>query len=188
MFGMELRFVDRESYRDKQKLFAENYGNDLRAFFIDEGGASDEAAKGCAELIDELEEEYSHIFCASGTGTTAAGILNGITNHRLQTQLHTVPVLKNASFIEEEIGKYLLRPAKFILHLDYHFGGYAKTNPELLSFMQAFSSSTGILLDPVYTGKLVYAVFDLVKKDAFKSGDKILIIHSGGLVGLLGKI
>jgi 1-aminocyclopropane-1-carboxylate deaminase len=73
-----------------------------------------------------------------------------------------------------------------ILHLDYHFGGYAKTNDELIKFIKTISSSTGILLDPVYTGKMLYAVNDLVLKDYFAPGSNILAIHTGGLLGILG--
>ncbi|MDB5112296.1 MAG: 1-aminocyclopropane-carboxylate deaminase, partial [Mucilaginibacter sp.] len=85
LHGMSLIFTDRESYRDKQALFNKYFHNAEDAFFIDEGGASAEATKGCSELIDELTENYDHIFCACGTGTTAAGIINGINSHHLST-------------------------------------------------------------------------------------------------------
>ncbi|RYZ98582.1 MAG: pyridoxal-phosphate dependent enzyme, partial [Sphingobacteriaceae bacterium] len=81
LHGMELRFTDRESYRDKAALFNKFYGDDEQAFFVDEGGASAEAAKGCSELVDELTDTYDHLICACGTGTTAAGIINGIRQH-----------------------------------------------------------------------------------------------------------
>src|ERR1700744_2054581 len=78
LHGMDLQFIDRDSYRDKQALFQKYFGGDDGAFFIDEGGASAEAAQGCSELVDELTEEYDHLLCACGTGTTAAGIINGL--------------------------------------------------------------------------------------------------------------
>ena len=99
LHGMHLIFTDRESYRDKQALFDKHFADDPDAFFIDEGGASPLAAQGCSELIDELTEPYDHIICACGTGTTAAGIINGITQHQLKTQFHGVPVLKNGEFL-----------------------------------------------------------------------------------------
>ena len=185
LFGMNLIFTSRESYRDKRKLFDTHFGNDNSAFFIDEGGQGEEAAKGCAKLIGELRDTYDHIFCASGTGTTAAGLINGLSENHLVTQFHAVSALKG-SFLSAEIKNLLTEPTDFKLHSQYHFGGYAKTTPQLIQFICDFSSSTGILLDPVYTGKMMFAVYDLAAQDYFSPGTKILAIHTGGLFGLLG--
>lgn len=185
MFGMNLRFVDRESYRDKQALFNRHFSEDGTVVFIDEGGSGADAALGCAELVAELERPFNHVFCACGTGTTAAGIINGLASQNSQTLFHAVSVLKG-NFLTEEIQKLLLHQSNFELNTDYHFGGYAKTSPELLRFISEFSSSNGILLDQVYTGKMMYALFDLAKNSAFKPNEKILAIHTGGLFGLLG--
>jgi len=186
LHGMELIFTDRDSYRDKHTLFEKYFGNNVEAFFIDEGGASAEGARGCSELVNELEETYQHIFCASGTGTTAAGIINGINEHQLSTQFNAIPVFKNGGFIKNEIDRFLTAPADYHLHTDYHFGGYGKTTPELIKFIKQFVTDTGILIEPVYTGKMLYALFDLAQKNYFKPDDKILAIHSGGIWGLLG--
>lgn len=188
LFGMELLYVSRESYRDKWKLFNEAYGNDENAFFVNEGGAGEMAVQGCSEMIGELNEPFDHIFCAAGTGSTAAGVLKGIIDHKQPSQLHVVPVLKNGRFIRDEITKYASGQHGLHLHLNYHFGGYAKATPELFGFIRSFSSGTGILLDQVYTGKMVYAAFDLIAKDAFTPGSKILLIHTGGLIGLLSQV
>ncbi len=186
LHGMELIFTDRERYRDKQSLFEKYFGNDNKAFFIDEGGASVEGAKGCSEMLDEFSETYDHIFCACGTGTTAAGVINGIESKGLQTQFHATPVLKNGEFLRAEIEKFLTKPVDFHLHTAYHFGGYGKTTDELIAFIKRFVAETGILIDPVYTGKMFYALYDLAAKGAFKPGEKILAIHTGGIWGLLG--
>jgi 1-aminocyclopropane-1-carboxylate deaminase len=186
LFGMQLIFTDRESYRNKQDLFTSHFGNDEHAYFIDEGGASKEAVKGCAEIITELSEPFDYIFCAAGTGTTAAGLLKGINQENLSTQLHIIPVLKGGDFIAEEISKHESDVSKLHLHTDYHFGGYAKTTPELLQFIKTFSAETGMLIDPVYTGKLFYAIYDLARKNYFKKDAKILALHTGGLLGILG--
>ncbi|OJW13459.1 pyridoxal-phosphate dependent enzyme [Mucilaginibacter sp. 44-25] len=185
LHGMQLLFVDRESYRDKPALFAENFGNDEQAFFIDEGGASAEGIKGVAELVDELPESYDHIFCACGTGTTAAGIIKGVSSKGLQTVFNGIPVLKNGDFLRADIDGMLSRPSPYHLHTDYHFGGYAKTTPGLIAFIKDFVSNTGVLIDPVYTGKMLYALHDLAAKDHFAPGSKILAIHTGGMWGLL---
>jgi 1-aminocyclopropane-1-carboxylate deaminase len=186
LHGIELLFTDRESYRDKPALFTKHFGDNPAAFFIDEGGASAEGAKGCSELVDELTEPYDHIFCACGTGTTAAGIINGIQKHKLTTQFNAVPVFKNGVFIKDEIDKFLLTPVEYHLHTAYHFGGYGKTDKRLIDFIKQFVAETGILIEPVYTGKMLYAIYDLAAKDHFKPGSSILAIHSGGIWGLLG--
>ena len=103
LHGMNLIFTDRESYRDKAGLFAEHFRNDPETIFIDEGGASPEGARGCSELVDELTQTYHHVFCACGTGTTAAGIINGLNHHGLTAQFHAVPVLKTATSLRMKL-------------------------------------------------------------------------------------
>ncbi|MEO6631561.1 MAG: pyridoxal-phosphate dependent enzyme, partial [Mucilaginibacter sp.] len=186
LHGMNLLFTDRESYRDKPALFDKYFGDDPCAIFIDEGGASAEGAQGCSELVDELTETYDHIFCACGTGTTAAGIINGIQKHRLSTQFNAIPVFKNGEFIKDEIDRFLTVPADYHLHTVYHFGGYGKTDERLIEFIKQFVAETGILIEPVYTGKMLYAIYDLATADYFKPGSRVLAIHSGGIWGLLG--
>jgi 1-aminocyclopropane-1-carboxylate deaminase len=186
LHGMNLIFTDRESYRDKPTLFKRNFVNDNNVFFIDEGGASALATRGCSELIDELPETYDHIFCACGTGTTAAGIINGLSERKLSTQLHGIPVLKNGEFLRAEIDNFLERPSAYHLHTHYHFGGYGKVNDELIKFVKQFVAKTGILIEPVYTGKMLYALYDLAAKNYFRPGSRILAIHTGGIWGLLG--
>jgi 1-aminocyclopropane-1-carboxylate deaminase len=185
LFGMQLIFVDRGSYRGKHNLFAQYFGADDSAFFIDEGGAGPEAAKGCEEVISELSQTYDHLFCACGTGTTAAGLINGLQQKKLKTTFHAVPVLKG-DFLKRDIQQLLKGPSPVEFHTDYHFGGYAKTDDQLLKFISEFASTTGILLDPVYTGKMMFAIFDLVAKDYISEGSRILAIHTGGLFGILG--
>jgi 1-aminocyclopropane-1-carboxylate deaminase len=186
MHGMELLFVNRESYRNKPSLFVDFFGNDDQAFFIDEGGASTEAVKGCSEMINELPSVYDHLFCACGTGTTAAGIITGLHQRGLSTLFHAVPVLKNGDFMRQDINRYLDFDANYELHTSYHFGGYAKTTQPLLLFIQNFIATTGILIEPVYTGKMLYALLEMVAQDSFAPGSKILAVHSGGVFGLLG--
>jgi len=186
LFGMKLIFTDRASYKNKSSLFNDYFLDDEHAFFIDEGGASFEATIGCAEIISELPETYDHIFCAAGTGTTAAGLLRGLQQNNLKTKLHIIPVLKNGMFLRTEILKYATASDNLILHLDYHFGGYAKTTAELFNFIKDFTATTGLLTDPVYTAKMFYAIKDLEQKNIINKSDKILAIHTGGLLGIFG--
>ncbi len=186
LFGMQLIFTDRNIYKNKSLLFESHFANDEDAYFIDEGGAGKAAVKGCSEIISELTSDYDHIFCAAGTGTTAAGLLRGINEKKINTRLHVIPVLKGGKFIREEIEKYETNINRLTLHTDYHFGGYAKTTPTLLAFMKTFISETGMLIDPVYTAKMFYAINDLKEKNYFQPNDKILAIHTGGLLGIFG--
>jgi len=187
LYGMQLVYVERETYKDKAAIFTEFLTTNPKAYFIDEGGYGMLAAKGCEEIIAELQQEYDHIFCACGTGTTIAGLANALTKRPLKTVLHGIPVLKNGDFIRQEVEQLSgQKPTTIQLHLDYHFGGYAKIKPELIRFTKEFVRQTGIMIEPTYSGKLFYGVMDLIENDYFNSNDKILIIHTGGLTGFLG--
>jgi 1-aminocyclopropane-1-carboxylate deaminase len=186
LFGMQLIFTNRESYKDKLMLFDQYFGSQKDAFFIDEGGASPEAVQGCAEIITELPADVNLLFCAAGTGTTAAGLLQGILNHNRQTELHVVPVLKGGVSIRTEMERYVPVDHQLVLHTDYHFGGYAKTQPALLEFLQQVSSNYGLLTDPVYTAKMFFGIFDLAAQGMIDREAKVVALHTGGLLGLLG--
>ena len=186
VFGMELIFVDRDTYKNKSELYEQHYANNLSTYFIGEGGAGLEAELGCREIISELQNTYDHIFCSVGTGTTVAGIINGVTTQKLNTQVHAVSALKNGSFLRNDIDNLLIKPIFYTLHTNHHFGGYAKSEPELIDFIKDFSSSTGILIDPVYTAKTLFCIKDLTSMNYFKKDARILMIHTGGLFGLLG--
>lgn len=178
--GMQLVFVSREEYRDK-KLPPGCLSND--DYLINEGGYGVPGARGAATIISEYKNDFTHFCCACGTGTMMAGLINassdqlitGISvmknNKQLDAQIQTLVDVKNAP-----------SPRWQLLH-DYHFGGYAKYEPRLLQFMNDFYRQTGIPSDFVYTGKLFYAVSDLIEKDYFPRNSKILVIHSGGLQG-----
>jgi len=186
LFGMRLIFTDRDSYKNKQVLFDAHFSDDSQAFFIDEGGASEEAVRGCAELIAELPESFDHIFCAAGTGTTAAGLLRGVLEQGLTSSIQVIPVLKGGTFITAEITRYTGTSSQLHVHTEYHFGGYAKTTEPLLIFMRDFIAKHGLLIDPVYTAKMFYAIEDLALKGTINKDSKILAVHTGGLLGIWG--
>jgi len=186
LFGMNIHFVNREAYKDKKAVFNTYRSENPSAFFIDEGGYSLEAAKGCEEIVSELTGKYDHIFVACGTGATLAGLAKGTSVYHPNTKVHGVPVLKEGEFIRDAV-EHFYPQLNVELHCNYHFGGYAKTKPELIDFIKGFCKETGVLIEPVYTGKLFYAVMDLVSRDYFKEGEHILILHSGGLTGILGQ-
>lgn len=188
IYGMELQFVDRVAYRNKPLLYEQYAAADPHAYFVDEGGYSTDGASGCAEMIGELMHAYDHIFCACGTGTTIAGLHHGCAIRGLDTRLHGVVVLAGSDFIPAAVRVLYpeMPPDRLTIHTAYHFGGYAKTAPALNAFIRQFTAQTGILIEPVYTGKLLYGVFDLATRDYFETGARILVVHTGGLTGILG--
>jgi 1-aminocyclopropane-1-carboxylate deaminase len=116
-----------------------------------------------------------------GTGTMMAGLINASIQKQL---IIGFSVLKNNREASKKIKTLVAnnRQNFEIIH-DYHFGGYAKKNEELLHFMNYFHEHHKIPTDFVYTGKLFYGVCDLIKKNYFAPGSKVLIIHSGGIQG-----
>lgn len=180
LYGMEIQQVSREAYRDKDKAFTAFFNNDDTVYRIEEGGYSELGAKGCADLINELKQPYQHIFCAVGTGTTVAGLVEGSLN----ATINGVVVLKGAEYLRDEIDVLLSKPKDYKLHHNFHFGGYGKFNSEIITFIKDFAQQTGILLDPVYTAKLMMGILSLAKEDYFAIDTKVLAIHTGGLWGL----
>lgn len=185
LWGMEFIYTDRTSYRDKETLFENHFGQNENAYFVNEGGAGVLGAKGCQEIVTELTENYQHIFCAVGTATTLQGIAQAIKNLQLTTRAEGICVLKGAENIDEELCKNQLQDY-YEIHHQFHEGGYAKSNPKLMDFIAQFASKTGILLDQVYTAKMMKAVFTLAEQDYFEPNSKILCVHTGGILGLLG--
>ncbi len=188
LFGMNLIFVSREAYQDKESLYHHYFINDVNAFLLNEGGYGKEAEKGCREIIHELKNSYDYLFCAAGTGATAAGIINGCAEQGVQTEINIVSALKGGGFLKQEIDHLLVAQKPYNLLTDYHFGGYAKTKPALIDFIKHFSQITGVLIDPVYTGKVLFAIADLAEQNYFKPKSKVLMIHTGGLFGVLGML
>ncbi len=187
-FGMHLIFVEREAYRDKLKLFDENFSDNNDAYFIDEGGAGELGAKGCGEILKDIQTEYSHVFCSVGTGCTIEGLIAFANENKMPTSIEGVVVLKGGDFLQKQLENKNFNQANWRLHQGFHEGGYAKTNPELLAFIQNFAAQTGILIDQVYEGKMMKAIFTLAQENYFKKGSKILAIHCGGTLGMLSVV
>lgn len=182
-FGMEFVFVTREEYRNKNKEeFIERLKHNHGDFYIiPEGGTNALAIKGCEEILNSEDDEFDYICCAVGTGGTISGIIN--CSKPCQKVLG-FPALKG-DFLTEDIRKFANKD-NWELITEYHFGGYAKVTPELIDFMNDFYEQYKIPLDPIYTGKMVFGVFDLIKKNYFPQNAKILLIHTGGLQGIEG--
>ncbi|TNF36524.1 MAG: 1-aminocyclopropane-1-carboxylate deaminase/D-cysteine desulfhydrase [Gammaproteobacteria bacterium] len=189
-WGMQLHFVSRSDYRHKHEpaFIASLHAQFGDFYLIPEGGSNADAITGCQEIMKELNEDYDIVCAACGTGTTLAGIICASPD---MTRVIGFPVMKNASFLNDSIVQHLKQTSLFSrsnweLQLDYHFGGYGRITSELINFITTFKQQFDISLDPVYTGKMFYGVFDLIKRDYFKTGSRILLLHSGGLQGLRG--
>lgn len=177
--GMNLIFISREDY-SKKKIPEEINNDDY--YFISEGGYGIKGTAGAATILDNVEKEnYSHICCAAGTGTMTAGLVQASGK---QNKIVAVCVLKNNFEMEQQVRSLLPgNEMNFDVIHDYNFGGYAKHNTELIQFMNEFYRTTSIPSDFVYTGKLFYAIHDLIATDYIPSGSRLLVIHSGGLQG-----
>ncbi|NNE31911.1 MAG: 1-aminocyclopropane-1-carboxylate deaminase/D-cysteine desulfhydrase [Winogradskyella sp.] len=181
--GMQFLFVTREDYRKKSNI---DYVANLKLKFgdfylIPEGGTNTLAIQGCEEILVEKDAEYDFICTCVGTGGTISGIINASNEEQ---KILGFPALKG-DFLNGDIRKFAKRN-NWELIRDYHFGGYGKIKPELIAFINAFKKTYGIPLDPIYTGKMLYGIFDLVKQNFFEQNAKILIIHTGGLQGIAG--
>lgn len=182
--GMQFYFVSRTDYRDKESsLFVTHLQEKFGDFYlIPEGGTNNFAIQGCEEILTSSDKNYfTHITCAVGTGGTISGLINSSEENQ---QLIGFSSLKGA-FLSDVIRNFV-KKTNWHLCDTYHFGGYGKVNDEFITFLNSFYSQTNIPLDPVYTGKMVYGVLDLIDKGYFLPNSKILMIHTGGLQGIKG--
>ena len=191
-FGMQLEFISRDAYRrrNEKSFLADWHTRFPNYWFVPEGGANFYGAIGCQEIIKAADQQYDHIYVASGTGTTATGILSATIQ---ETRVHAVSVLKG-DFLKEEISKLLwymlandeavnLYMDRLELNTTSHFGGYSKTKPELFGLIRSFYDQTGIPLEPVYTGKVLHALKTDYLGGRIHRDDRVLFVHSGGLQG-----
>jgi 1-aminocyclopropane-1-carboxylate deaminase len=193
--GMQLHYLDRTTYRRRTELafladVQQTYGP---AYALPEGGTNTLALRGVAELIGELRQHtgFEAIAVAAGTGGTLAGLLLGLAEAAYPARALGIAALKGASFLQAEINVLTQATTgqpltNYELHLDYHFGGYAKLPPELRTFIQAFEADFGVLLDPIYTGKLLFGVLDLIERGHFAPGSTVVAVHTGGLQAWAG--
>lgn len=181
--GMRFEFVTREAYRHKtETAFIEQLKVKFGSFYlVPEGGTNDLAVKGCEEILTEFDAHFDFVCSAVGTGGTISGLINSALPHQ---KVLGFPALKG-DFLQNEIHKFV-NNKNWELITDYHFGGYGKVTTEFIEWMNWFYAQTGIPLDPIYTGKMVFGVMDLIQRNYFPPKSKILMIHTGGLQGIAG--
>lgn len=188
--GMYLEYIDRASYRKKyDHELIQKWKNKHGDFYlIPEGGSNHLAVKGCAEIISSINIKFDYVCSACGTGGTLAGLILGLNKNAFALGFS---VLKSGEFLNQNISSFL----KYFdaddfknwkINLDFHFGGYAKVTKELIEFCNIFLKKHNITIEPIYTGKMFYGLFDLIKRDYFPTNSSIIAIHTGGLQGLEG--
>ncbi len=188
--GMTLHYVSREAYKTKtshefiaglHQLFHDFY-------LVPEGGANELGIKGCTEITKNIHIDFDMVCCSCGTGATLSGIVQSLKNNEKAIGFQ---VLKGENYLKTEVDSWLKRlnapiTDNFRIEESYHFGGYAKVNKELFEFVEWFKNENCIPLDYVYEGKMMYGIYDMIKKGQFESGKTIVAIHCGGLQGNLG--
>ncbi len=192
--GMHLHFVSRSEYllKEERGYYEELNQEFPNHFIVPEGGANYLGMIGCQEMTKELPVDVYRIVVAQGTTTTSCGVLLGLNNNQ---RISVVPVLKGFQVLEE-MQRLLGRTALESEHVDvlcskvdvwdnYHFGGYAKFDSELVAFVRSFHQTHHMRLDPVYTGKAMFALFDQIQQGKC-DGETIVFVHTGGLQGIAG--
>jgi 1-aminocyclopropane-1-carboxylate deaminase len=194
--GMQLQFVSRDDYRtlrDQPDFWRNWITQDPKEYlWLSEGGSNSLALTGMAELVDELRQDLGStpdtVVLACGTGASLAGILAGL---RGQGRVIGIAAVSNAGYLRQQVQQLLLdagQPAyqNFEILLDFAHGGFAKTSPALLQFCEQFSQQTQIPVEPVYTGKMLFALAELCRSGKFVKGESVVAVHTGGLQGLRG--
>lgn len=194
--GMSLHYISRKDYREKDnngilKKLNEQYPY---AYVVPEGGSNILGIKGCMELLKEVDEPFDVVAVPCGTGATLAGIVLSLEDHQSAIGFS---VMKGGDFLNKEVLNHVQAVLEdpfpspnltrsFLVETRYHFGGYARYTPELANFMTGFYNDHEIRLDPIYTAKMAYGIYDLIERKNFPRGTRILMIHTGGLQGLAG--
>ncbi len=187
--GMQVDYLDRKTYRNKHKpefiqSLKHRYGD---FYLLPEGGSNQLALTGCREIVTDIKQPFDVICCACGTGATLAGIISALQPRQ---QAIGFSALKGGQFLNREISQFLAplknRHSNWHIETAYHFGGYARTSDRLFQFIRFFEQQYHIPLDCVYTAKMFYGLFDLIKTGYFPDGSRIVAIHTGGLQGNAG--
>ncbi|WP_375558706.1 1-aminocyclopropane-1-carboxylate deaminase/D-cysteine desulfhydrase [Bernardetia sp. OM2101] len=200
--NMQLHYISRTDYREKKNVdFIEKLKQQFGDFYlIPEGGSNALALKGTSHITkiayDLVEKNIDYFALAIGTGGTAAGILNGmqeINNEKQKTKVLAISALKGGDFLRNDIEMLLndfygnnderteRAMQNLILETNFHEGGYAKKSERLIHFITDFNQQNNFQIEPIYTGKAFFAVYNLAKDNFFEKGATIVLIHTGGI-------
>ncbi len=190
-WGMQLSFVDRKTYRLRnEKSYLQHLQQQYPDYLIvPEGGSNALALIGMAEVIDELNQqsEFDTLLSPVGSGGTLAGLISADKN---QHKILGISVLKQDGYLVKQVNDLLPEHAKahtnWQLMSQYHGGGYAKFSAQDAQRIRSFSAVVGIDFEPVYSGKMILALLDLMSTGYFPAHHRIVLLHTGGLQGLAG--
>lgn len=179
--GMGFHFISREEYRKKDsEEFITSLQKQFENFYLlPEGGTNALAVKGCKEILSLIDIPFDHVCCPVGTGGTFEGIVSSLKENQKAIGFS---VLKGVDFLKTS---KLFESFDGLINSDSHFGGYAKHTPELLKFIHDFEKQNNIPLEHVYTGKMMFGIYDLIRKNYFQKGQTVVAVHTGGLQGKL---
>jgi len=192
--GMHLYYVSRTLYRNKIELYdyVKQQFSKKNIYMIPEGGSNELGVLGCKEITQYINVGFDYVCCPCGTGATMAGIVLSLKNNQIAIGFQ---ILKAKGYMKNEVAHWLekklfenrnevaLKQNNWDINENYHFGGYAKINSELAEFIKWFECCNHVTLDFIYTGKMMFGIYDLIEKGFFKRGETIVAIHTGGLQG-----
>ena len=185
----DIQYVDKATYskRNDTEYLQTIKQNSADVLIIPEGGSQQQALRGVKEIVSELTHNYDYIMAPVASGGTLAGLINGVAKYCPNTKIIGVGVLKGQGYLEELVHTLLpaeiKNTANWRINHDYHFGGYAKSNNELNQFCEAFFQQTQVQIEPVYSGKLMFAIQALASQGFFPTNSRVLALHTGGLQG-----
>ena len=182
---MDLFFLNRSTYRNNKynnPIFKKIIKSEENVFVIPEGGFNEFGIKGCEEIMNEVNEHYDIICCSIGSGCTAVGIIKSL---KFDQSFLGFSSFKNNSQIKNIISEKV-KTMNWEINSEYNFGGFGQVNDELKKFIKDFKNTYAIMLDPIYTSKLFFGLFDMISKNKLPKDSRILVLHTGGLQGLKG--
>lgn len=197
-WGMRLEPLSRSQYRRRHEIdFVQQLVEPLqRCFVIPEGGANEWALAGCADIVTGISQQlpdYDYVCLPCGTGATLAGVTAAlaVSEHAGNVQVLGFSALKGNKSLVGEVSTMLTDFTGADINNwqiidEFHGGGFAKITPELIAFMQQWYQQTGIALEPLYTGKMLLGLCELVERGFFPAGAKIVAVHTGGMQGIRG--
>lgn len=184
--GMQLEFISRPNYTVLRKNPTELKKRYPDCYWLPEGGTNQFAIQGCSELVHEITMDFDVIALPIGTGGTFCGVVDGVNENQSVLGISSL----KGEFIKKEVLQlmqdYQINKSNYQINTDYHFGGYGKSTTQLVDFINWFKEKFSISLDPIYTGKCFFAVWDMIISGKFEKNLKIVILHTGGLQGILG--
>jgi 1-aminocyclopropane-1-carboxylate deaminase len=184
-YSMQLQFIARSVYSDEAAIIPALQEKYPDYYIVPQGGQSHLGVLGAAEIVQLTQiKSYSHVSCATGTGTMLAGLVHAALPHQQVIGICSLkmPATANNS-LNTFVKPYAANGKHYTIFYDYHFGGYARKTSELISFMNTIYQKHDLPTDFVYTGKLLFGLMQLVQTNYFQPGSRILVIHSGGLQG-----